>query len=183
MANDFINISLDRSELAKLDNLTREMEQATGAESTKVIRNVARDFCRIAQKNTPIAPRNAVAYRPIIDQKGRKRYIKAKGKVVRGMAKGGWSYPLNKLGVKRRRVSRGGWAEKHGGDYHKKQIGKDTEYMVANIVPFIEDLDNGNYVNGKPAHIMDKSLRELNITMERRLSKMAQRILNKGILG
>ena len=186
-----VNILLDRKELAKLDRLTKEMERSTNYEMPIVARNVARDFCYIAQRYTPSAPKNAVATRPIIDQKGRKRYIKAKGKVVRGLAKGGWSHALTKLGVDRSKAKRNkkliatggsGWAEKHGGIYKGSTTPTSIFLLVGNKVPFIEDLDNGNYIKGKPAHIMQKTLRRLNVTMERRLSKMATRILKRGFI-
>ena len=182
MANNGISVELPQSELDKLDRLIKEMEFATGAESKKVIRNVARDFCRIALRKTPLAKKNAIKWGTFIGKDG-KRYFYPNGKVKsRGLAKSGWSGCLTRLGVARRGSPSGGgqWGEVNGSKVETEQRSKEYEITTTNKIPFIEDFDNGNYKGGKPKHILEKSLRELNLTMERRLSKMAQKILRRG---
>jgi len=184
MANDGISIKLDPQELAKLDRLTKEMERATGAESQKVIRNVARDFCKIAIRKTPKG-KSRKKWQPVKTKDGKMVYIYKGRQRSYGLAKSGWSGCLTRLGVARRGAvdAESQWGEVNGSEVQKETGSKYFAITTTNKIPFIEDFDNGNYTKGTPKHIMEKSLRELNITMERRLSKMAQQILNKGLLG
>lgn len=184
MANDGISIELPQSELNKLGRLMKEMERATGAESQKVVRNTARDFCRIAIRMTPRG-KSRKKWFVAKNKEGKPFYIYKGKQTSFGLAKSGWSGCLNRLGVARkgRANAESQWGERNGSEVEKDQAPKYFALTTTNKIPFIEDFDNGNYPKGKPKHILERSLRKLNIDMERKLSRMAQRILKKGLFG
>ena len=184
-----ISLQIDPRDLRKLDSLINEMQKTTGAEMPKVIRNTARDLVRAAIRNTPKAERGLERGVQIKTSSGKTVYLPARklkpeyrGKNKRltvrpGLARSGWAGCLVRLGVGRNPGKSG----LKFSEMHERKNGNAAEMVVANTVPFIEDLDRGNYKNGAPAHILQRSVRDVAGKMEQRLQKMADRIVRKSI--
>jgi hypothetical protein len=141
--------------LRRFQKNLEDMEDFTGAEMPKVIRNGARDFCKKGMRYTPMA-------------RGRVR-----GK---GFAKSGWILPMKKLGMKviARHGTRGGGKGPTMGDYVKRGNKKKLRIEVANQVPYIQDLDIGSSQN-KAYHISQKALDATNHAMGKTIKRLAAR--------
>jgi len=182
-----LTIKLNKNTERQLNSLINEMQKTTGAEMWKVVRNTSRDIVRQALRATPKAERGIEKWSRIkLAERGfakyadgsdiylparkiKKKYREAKSLKVRpGLARSGWSGCMVKLGI--------GRATKNGLRFSqvKQNVSKNrVGVLLANTIPFIEDLDNGNYKNGNPHHILERSIRAVNAKMEERLNKMA----------
>ena len=148
-------IQFDQASVRQFNRNVDEMAAMTKAAFPKVMRNMGRDFCRMAMKNTPQA-------------KGRVR-----GK---GFAKSGWIKPMRGLGmvVKSKAGDRGGKKGPEMGDYKSRKSLLSASIEVANQVPYIEELDRGSSQNGA-FHIMQKSIDATNAKTKKTLGRLADR--------
>jgi len=168
-----IKMEFDPTSVANFASLIREMQKTTGADMDKVLRNTARDFCKRAMFVTPRSPRT-------------ERVQKSDGsffnrKLPFGFAKSGWVLALQKLGLS----TGSGFIKGKGlglkfGDFKDKRKQRIPSIEVANQIPFIEELDSGSAKN--PAHhIMFRAMDKTQRDMERRLSRMAERMAKRWV--
>jgi len=121
-----IEFKLSKEEYKKLDGVMREMADVTGVAMEKVLRNVCRDWCRAAIKDSVTPPAKAGKSPRWVKVKGKRNtYVpwkrkSAKGGIARqkkegGLAKAGFSGCLTKLGVVPRIVKAPGlpWANQY----------------------------------------------------------------------
>ena len=190
MAKSPLKVELTQAEQRKFNNLIREMQKTTGAEMAKVVRNASRDVAKAAQKFTPIAGRKSnrwfkvpTSYRTKAD--GSPIYVfRGRGIKFRGMAKGAWSGVLNRLGLKRRsrRGSGPTTAEREFSEARKTTGKGKVAFIFANTVPFIQRLDSGNFPGSKgPLHIQARSIKKVSNDTEKRLNRMAKRVIKKTV--
>lgn len=152
-------IQFDPSDVKRLQNAITEMQAVTKAEMPKVVRNTGRDFCRSAMKYTPLAP------------------PKTKG---RGFAKAGWVKAMMGLGmtVQTSFHAQGGKKALALSDFVDKLKAQTPSVLIANEIPYIEELDRGSGQN-PPFHILAKATAETANKMEARLTRMGRRMAGK----
>ncbi len=191
-----MTIKVNQPSLKRMNALIDEMAKTTGAEGAKVVRNYARDLVRNARKVTPKAEKGIEVWSRILDKDGKivvasdgkPIYLPARKirkpyradnngrlKVRPGLSRAGWSGCLVRLGV-------GKNAGKSGLKFSEKSertIKNKASLVIANAVPFIEDLESGNYINGRPNNIMQRATRMTNAQMRRRLDEWAGVIKKK----
>jgi hypothetical protein len=181
-----LNITLPESELKKFNGMLDEIQKITGKEAEIVVRNASRDAARIALKMTPITEKRerwletptggwikAGKVKPV--NRGYKKVIGPGGRryggiyISRGQARSGWVGVMERLGIGRKTEAN---SRKYSDLKHNKTFGN-VETVLTNLVPFIEQLETGRYIKGKPANILPKTIIELNKKTEQILAKLA----------
>jgi hypothetical protein len=190
-----LSCKIDPAELSRLRINVAAMQEATGKEMKKVVRNTSRDLCRAALKHTIVAPvkekrlftvvnHRYTGERVVFPNKNGPEWVKIKN---RGFAKAGWSACLTKLGVARQSGGgQSGLARKNNADKYAKvsETGSYFEFgmLVANEVPFIEDMDSGRNRMHVPLHILEKSISDVNTKMEQYLESTGREIVRRSNL-
>ena len=144
---------LDPKTVRDFNALLEEMQETTGADMRKVVRNAGRDVTRNAIRFTPIAPTTF-----------RGRRIRG-----RGFAKAGWFKGLIELGVTPRAQYHraGGRKALEFSEVVDKIQGETPRVEIANQVPYIEEV---------PGAILQLAVARTSIQMAQRLSRMARRM-------
>lgn len=201
-----INAKLDPMSMAWFENTIIRMQKETGKEISKVLRNTSRDIARASYRITPMAPANAKRWLAIYHggsfafwkfigrgqfailgtkeaekRDSDKRYtpLTKYGKRVkkigfsRGLAKAGWLAVMAKLGMSFRSPER---LNMSLGTAQINKFGNQETYIIRNLVPFIEKLNNGNYPNGVPHNIQRRAIRMVAANMEKYLERMGKKV-------
>jgi hypothetical protein len=186
------------------NSLIKEMQETTGAEMRIVIRNAARDLVFAAIKNTPLAAKfevmkaksggywvvmnhrytgDTVVFRGTQDQA--QKYSKFNLKRIipnRGFAKSGWIACLPKLGIVPKKNYPG---KKNLASQFSEVSASDAQdtfnIRISNLIPYIEDFNNGRNKGGTPLQILERSMQEVNSKWEQRLQRMARNVIKKAV--
>lgn len=202
--SDGIKIEIDKAVLSRFNSLINEMQKTTGKEMKIVLRNAARDLCFAALRHTPLAakyqsmelkkPKGDGNYLIITRHRytGRRvifagtrnqaeKYSREGHRHIvrnRGFAKAGWLAAAAKLGVN---VKRSYPAEdgQSTASEHAAAVLSDSGAIVKNMIPYIEDLDNGKNARHAPCHILEKSISDVSDRMEKSLERMARKAIRE----
>lgn len=184
-------------DLARFDAMVTEMAALTGRERSVVVRNVARDFCRAALRNTPMADRvhkkTSLNYFVKLHHRYTGQVVVFPGTLAeaekwsdgdirripnRGFAKSGWMGCLRKLGVPVRASGDASPERQTGALLYNEVLqvqARDVdEIEVANQTPPIEPLDAGGPHN-PPHNIGARSLAEALARMDKALDKLRKK--------
>ena len=195
MSND-ISVSFDG--MPEFAGMVADMARLTGAEQSKVVRNVARDFCRAALKLTPMADPKVkpqanywvrlyhrftgelVTFPGTAAQAAKYGTGRAAGGRIRnrGFAKAGWVGCLRKLGVGVRAPGDNS-PSSHAGvalmnEVIKVRFGDIESIEVANQTPPIVHLDQGGPHN-PPHNIAARAMHQTLRRMEEQLANLARK--------
>lgn len=204
-----LSVTINPAELARFESNLQRMQDETGREMKIVVRNAARDCCRAAIGHTIMAPytekrkfimiHHRYSGKPItISVPAYSKYIN-----TRGFAKAGWSACLSRLGVERRsggkaagnirRAAKIGIELRQSGGGRSSLASTAMKYskveetasrgeigmLVANEIPFIEDMDAGRNRFHTPLHVLEKSIADVNSKMEKYLADAGKNVARK----
>ena len=141
-------VEIDPESLRNFNDLLQEMQEVTGAELKKVIRNTSRDMAFSLIRVTPIAPR---------------------GVRGRGFAKAGWLKSLRELGVtpKAEFDKQGGEAAERLSDFVDGLDDDQPFTELINQVPFIEEIGGA---------VLELAIADTSAKLAKRLTKMSRRV-------
>jgi hypothetical protein len=141
-------VEIDPESLRNFNDLLEEMQEVTGAELKKVIRNTSRDMAFSLIRVTPIAPQGIRA---------------------RGFAKAGWLKSLRGLGVtpKAEFDKQGGEAAERLSDFVDGLDKSEPFTELINQVPFIEEIGGA---------VLELAIADTSTKLEKRLTKMSRKL-------
>lgn len=196
-----VYFEIEASELNRFRSVIDDMAKATNKAWSKVVRNMARDICRILIKNTPMAPKKRsmrVKSQTKYSKNGNVWVItkhKYTGETVKfpGTQEQSDKYGVYMEGyyqkVRNRGFLKSGWVAalyKLGvtpktsikstkfGQVTQTGYGSKTEIMLKNTVPFSIEFDYGRNRWHAPQHLIERAIREAINRWERVLSRYEQ---------
>ena len=171
-----MNLQITQQSQREFNSLIDEMQKATGADIDKVIRNMGRDFLRSALAKTPFAKKKAKLYK-LQERRDGSTFYKFLGKGTpkgRGFAKSAWVAMFPKVGLSSSASVQAGAASKQATDFIWRKSSGFSNMELANQVPHIEALDQGDE-NNKPRLILLRSMSDLKHKTEKHLDKLARK--------
>ena len=164
-----MSVEIDPRDLRDLSRLMNEMQDLTQRETKVIVRNMGRDFTKLALRLTPLAPKQVKRTKG--KRKGATRRI-----FGRGFARAGWLKALRGLGVqvKARWDQFGGKKAVRLSAFVDGLSSAKPFVIIANQIPMIELLNNKGGRGGQ-RHFFQKTLTALLIKTETTLERLSKK--------